>query len=489
MIISRFMRALRGADRPQSPGQLAEPAANKEACASRATQQKVSQQKPLQQAYLPILGTWCMTAAATNPADFRQALALRQCRPGPDAELRSPSGAPLLTGRVPALDTCAAGAFLARAHPGCSQDACTMAGDHASEQKYAGLVRLLALLGRLFDALEADWPLALEAGGAPSPRPYAMPRLDVTLLLPAWLASDAITAAGTWLALRAAALPVRTQAVQDGVRAEVNADVCADVCTINDADVPAVTNSLLDRLTQSAPDMLLLLACDSMLWHLDMKTSPPDAGALQAPSSPGEGAFGILLAGAGISVLPGRAQGYLAHPAPIEWPTPADAAASAAMENRIAAPVMQHVQATAAPRCGLSGVIAQASARAGMADHACGSIASDAGPCRSRILPLAAALAEYLPGLDPVHDHLDIAEACGTLGIASLAGTIVAATAQATVSGRPAMAIALGRAARPAAFAVLPVRPATGGIRPTAQASPPSSQTMYPATPSTGAAT
>jgi len=263
---------------------------------------------------------------------------------------------------------------------------------------------------------------------APSPVAMAAAVVRVRLLLPANWTPMARQAAGDWLRVKAAALGFAPQQLQVEVLPATNG---------NDSW------RMLDQLIQVQArdrddDPQLLLAAHSAIGNASIERLDARRELLVSghPEGliPGEGAAGVLLAGAHVALDP-------AAPVPLRLHRLLRGQAGGGRgASRQAAELLQHAMTTAAQPA-----------------EAIALVFSDADHRPSRAIEIAGAIAATLPELDPVDDARHLGLACGDLGAVAPLALLAAAAAQAAQSDAPVLAFGLADPRARVALALSPI--------------------------------
>jgi hypothetical protein len=396
---------------------------------------------PLSGATLPILATWTVTSLAPAADEVIDVLAERRTRPQPDPLLTDEQGFPLLSGRIPELDTASIEAALNR-YIGEEQASALKDTDSYS----AACLRALALLGSMLDQVLDDWPLhtidgqqqraasqaATLRGSSGLPQQVAKPFvLNVKLVVSASLQAHEHAFAHAYLKDRLAPLKARMH----DVRIEL-------VAAHNDATSLALANQFSHVSLESDGQALLLLACDSTLCPAvteDWQASGRLFGSRQPNGlMMGEAAFGILCI------------------------------RQSALEHAMTAPICHLMRMSRARRdtsadtpgkpssaC-LAEQIASAIGASRVASDAIGTVVCDADHRNGRTLECIGAMIEQTPRLDAIQNRLAVNEACGHLGAASMAGVMSVATLQVAAAGHPVLLFNVSHAIDRAAAVLIP---------------------------------
>lgn len=390
---------------------------------------------------LPILAAWTVTSLAPVADEIVDALAERRARPLPDPLLTDEQGFPLLSGRVPELDTSSIEAALNR-HVDEEQTSLPKDTDSYS----AACLRALALLGSMLDQVLDDWPLhaiddqqqtaasqtATLRGSSGLPHQVARPFvLNVKLLVSASLQAYEHAFAHAYLKDRLAPLKARMH----DMRIEL-------VPAHDDATCLALANQFSQASSESDGQALLLLACDSTLCPVvteDWQASGRLFGSRQPNGlMMGEAAFGILcIRGSALDHAMTAPICHLMRMSRARRDTSADAPgkpSSACLAEQIAS-------ALGASR---------------VAGDAIGSVVCDADHRNGRTLECIGAMIEQTPRLDAIQNRLAVNEACGHLGAASMAGVISVATLQVAAAGHPVLLFNVSHATDRAAAVLIP---------------------------------
>jgi hypothetical protein len=393
---------------------------------------------------LPVLAAWAITSFAANSEEFLEVLKERRIRPLPDALLTDDQGFPLLTGRVPQLDT---GAIQHQLLHIVSERKIDDVPD--PDNRREAFLRTLGLLRNLLDQVMDDLPLMLDLTTGPHPSQEADAltlrgnspssstadehlRLKIKLLIPAHFRSLEQQLALAYLLQRTADIP----ASKDHVQVDV-------VPTKDDATVLA----LMDQFSADAgrdrhAQALLLLACDSALCDTVAQDWQAD-GRLFSPRCPnglmmGEAAFGVLCAN--------------------EKAVESTANAPACRLTRVS----HALRDTSADTQGkpsyasLADAIKNTLLAANLSAEAIGSVACDADHRTNRTLECMGAMMDQTPHLDAVQNRLAAGEACGHIGAASVAGALVAAVMQSKSSQHPVLLFNVSHTTDRAAAILIP---------------------------------
>lgn len=375
---------------------------------------------------LAILGAWCLTSAGNNLDDFHQALLEKKQRPVPDPGLLGDDGYPLFAARIREIDA-------------------ALLEEQADSPAREAFLRTHAMLSRLLEQVEADWPLAppslrqnaTENGlatlrgiepAARSQEPQL--QLQVKLITPADFGSDEQQQALAWLNETAAALPVAA------------GDTDVEIVPAQD-DATALL--LAERFRKEAGDSaraLLIIAGESSLCPSTVERLESDRRLFghHRPHGlmPGEAAFAILCVNR--QAMPFA----LLEPAcTLGRVVSCKRTASADGGGKPSHSDLEAVTGAALEAAKLDG-------------DAIGAIACDADHRSSRVLECIGAMLQHTPQLDAIANRLAVNETCGHTGAASSAGGWVAGVAQTQRTGQPVLVFNVSHAFERAAAVLLP---------------------------------
>ena len=392
-------------------------------------------------AALPILATWTVTSLAPVADEVVDVLAERRTRPLPDPLLTDEQGFPLLSGRIPELDTSSIEAALSR-HIDEEQESPPKDIDSYS----AACLRALALLGSMLDQVLDDWPLraiddqqqrtasqsATLRGSSGLPHQAAKPFvLHVKLVVSALLQAHEHAFAHAYLNDRLAPLKARMQDMRNEL-----------VPAHDDATCLALANQFSQTTSESDGLALLLLACDSSLCPVvteDWQTSGRLFGSRQPNGlMMGEAAFGILCIRE--SAFDHAMTAPICHLMPMSR-TRRDTSADTPGKPSSACLAEQIASALDASRIG---------------GDAIGTVVCDADHRNGRTLECIGAMIEQTPRLDAIQNRLAVNEACGHLGAASMAGVMSIAALQVAAAGHPVLLFNVSHATDRAAAVLIP---------------------------------
>ena len=375
---------------------------------------------------LAILAAWCLTSAGNNLDDFHQALLEKKHRPVPDASLPGDDGYPLFAARIQDLDA-------------------ALQDENADSPARAAFLRTHAMLSRLLEQVETDWPLAAPAlrhtatdsglailrGSEPAARSREPQlQLHVKLITPADATSGEQQQALDWLNETAAALPVAA------------GELHVEVIPAQDDATALLLAERFSKEAGSSAKALLIIAAESSLCPSTVARLETDQRLFShhRPHGlmPGEAAFAILCVNR--QAMPFA----LLEPACIlRRVVSCRRTASADDGGKPSHSSLQAVTAAALEAANLRG-------------EAIGAIACDADHRSSRVLECIGAMLQHTPQLDAIASRLAVNEACGHTGAASGAGGWVAGIAQTQRTGQPVLVFNVSHAFERAAAVLLP---------------------------------
>jgi hypothetical protein len=395
---------------------------------------------------LAIMAAWGVTSLAANASDYLELLKERRVRPRPDEILTDDEGFPLFTGRVKDLDVSSIQEYLAKA---------TASGKfslHEDDEWRDAFVRTLALLARVLDQVQEEWPFPSDfpSRGAPESQAFVLTlrgaqpatpavadkrlrlNLHIKLLIPAHFREDEKHLASAYLSERVSVF----QSAGHQLRIE-----------LQPAQDDALALSLSDRFGvntchDSAAQALLLLACDSALcdsvaeaWQANEQLfSNKSVSGLMM----GEAAFGVLYANENASnavdAVPLCRQARVAQ-------SKRDSSAD--------------IQIRSINSC-LIKTLHEALALAEITGDSIGTVICDADHRTSRVLECMDAMMNATPQLDAIQNRIAVNEACGHLGAASVLGMVVAGAMQIAMSSHPLLLFNVSHATDRAAAVLLP---------------------------------
>lgn len=375
---------------------------------------------------LAILGAWCLTSAGNNLDDFRQALLEKKQRPVPDAGLLGDDGYPLFAARIQDLDT-------------------ALQEEQADSPAREAFLRTFAMLSRLLEQVEADWPLVAPAlrnaatenglatlrGSEPAARlQEPQLQLQVKLITPADFASGEQQRALVWLNETAAALPVAA------------AELHVELIPAQDDATALLLAERFRKEAGSSARALLIIAGESSLCPSTVERLESDQ-RLFAHYRP----HGLMLGEAAFAILCANRQAM-----PFSLLEPACTLGRVASCRRTASAD----EGGKPSHSSLEAVAGAALDAAKLNGDAIGAIACDADHRSSRVLECIGAMLQHTPQLDAIANRLAVNETCGHTGAASSAGGWVAGIAQTQRTGQPVLVFNVSHAFERAAAVLLP---------------------------------
>jgi hypothetical protein len=350
-----------------------------------------------------IIGAWAASGIGVDALKFTETLAARSYRPTPDECLLDDDGLPVMSSRVKNLDTTRVRASLEQ-----------LVKDGALEGIGSGQVcrdavlRALSLLDMVLNPVQKQWRPDTDPTRQTGPF-----RLRVKLIVPAGLSYAERRFAEHYLATRLHGLQRPGQQITSELVAGDEGPLAFE----------QVRTFILDSARASAPEALLLLACDSALCD-SVIADWSSRRCLFEPRRPdglmaGEGAFALLCANP-------DAAGRTAHDVLCEIAGLSFAQREASADGpgdvshaRLALAISAALRAADTPADSIAGVVCDTDHRA------------------SRTLESLFALGAQTPHLDGVQHRLATNEACGHLGAASATAALVAGAVQASRCRQP----------------------------------------------------
>lgn len=392
---------------------------------------------------IAVIGTWASTSLSSDGEALLEKLKKRRTRPAPDSFITDINGFPLLSGRVPGLDTRTVETDLTKAGAG----TCDASDDFAPGARDA-LLRALALIDLLLARIAEDWHRQFTILCTPSdqqlqtmtlrgrPEKAEAPAgllLDVKLILSSELDTLEIQSAQAYVAHRLSTYGISASQLT------INAMASDDAPTAMHLADEFRTQSNLAPGSQT-PQVLLLLSgvsnvCSSIAeeWEskgLTFSSQCPNGRML------GEAAFAVLCANE--TALDITSAAPVCHLTPVVGAKPSQAGKSKAKEDVLA------------------DTIAKALDAAKLASDVIGIVVCDADHRSDRTLESIRAMISLAPNLDAIHDRLSIDEACGHLGPASALGILAVGAIHAAQAPHPVLLFNVGHPTERAVAFLLP---------------------------------